>query len=178
MRKNVLAKDLKIGDTVKMSHVENGVFMDMLVTEIDENGLTATRPYLIPSSDQATECSLSKKLTIRPHIGLEPVWFPLNSSMKFDVLSESDVFVLQKDVVQEDNNKEIDGIRFFKGEFVVSINENEGDDPPLELNKIKDFLKESVLIDIDFEEFGDPVGLESLEMNFDSLVEFSPKEVE
>lgn len=98
MRKNVLAKDLKVGDTVKMSHVESGGFTSMMVTEIDVNmnGVTATRPYLIPSSDTVAECPLSNKLTVRPHIGLEPVWFPLDGSMRFDVLSESYVTVTKE----------------------------------------------------------------------------------
>ena len=89
MRKNVMAKELAVGDTVKMSHIEDGSFTSMMVTEIDVNGVTCTRPYLIPSSDTASKCQFSGKLSVRPHIGLEPVWFPLDSTQPFDVLSES-----------------------------------------------------------------------------------------
>ena len=93
MRKNVMAKELAVGDTVKMSHQSEGAYTSMMVTEIDGNGVTCTRPYLVPSSDTSKMCELSGKLSVRPHIGLEPVWFPLDGSMEFDVLSESYVTV-------------------------------------------------------------------------------------
>lgn len=91
MRKNVLAKDLKVGDTVKMSHVSDGAYTAMTVVEIDVNcnGVTCLRPYLVPSADSYTKCPISNKRALRHHVGLEPVWFPLDGSMRFDLLSES-----------------------------------------------------------------------------------------
>lgn len=69
------------------------------------------------------------------------------------------------------------GLRAFKGTILVVIDpsgDDEGDgEPSLTLDYLSNFLKEALLIDIDTEEHGNPVGFQSAELLCDTLEELS-----
>lgn len=75
MIKDVPVYELAVGDVVRMSHISDGhYFMDMQVTKQTKDGITCYRPYLLQESN----------LTV----GLEELYFPNTSSVKFNVLSQ------------------------------------------------------------------------------------------
>lgn len=88
-----------------------------------------------------------------------------------------------------------EGVRAFRGSFLVAIveseadedidddeDEEEGDDEsdgpaPVTLDALKDYLKDALTVDIDTEEYGNPVGFQSAELVWDTLTELPPDEV-
>ncbi len=71
------------------------------------------------------------------------------------------------------------GLRAFKGTFLVVIDPSEADEDeqPLTLDVVSGYLKETLVLDIDTEEHGNPVGFQSAELLFDTLEELSPDTV-
>ena len=89
-----------------------------------------------------------------------------------------------------------DGVRAFRGSFLVAIVESEadedfdeddgdgdgddgddGDPAPVTLDAVKDYLKDALNLDIDTEEYGNPVGFQSAELLWDTMTELPPDEV-
>lgn len=97
MLRTVKVCDLKVGDVVRYNgnHDIMG-FGGMMVTEVDKKAniphLIVTRPYLILCEESV--CERNGRTEIRPHIGLEPVWFSLDSSFLFDVMSENNIRII------------------------------------------------------------------------------------
>ena len=63
------------------------------------------------------------------------------------------------------------GLRAFKGTIIVAIDPREADEDkrPITLEDVTGFLKRALVIDIDTEEHGNPVGFQSAELHFDTL---------
>lgn len=83
-------------------------------------------------------------------------------------------------------------LRAFRGNFLVAIDDSEADDyddvfdeveddedepSPATLDAVKEYLKDAAAVDMDMEEYGNPVGFQSLELQFESLEELPPDEV-
>ena len=73
------------------------------------------------------------------------------------------------------------GLRAFKGTFLVAIDQSEADEgegeTPLKLDDLTSYLKDALVLDVDTEEHGNPVGFQSAELLFDTLEELSAETV-
>jgi hypothetical protein len=65
-------------------------------------------------------------------------------------------------------------LRVFRGTFLVTIDDEQTDrdsDQPVSLEELKDYLADALQPVLDTEEYGNPVGFASAELDFDSLRE-------
>lgn len=67
-------------------------------------------------------------------------------------------------------------LRVFRGTFLVAIDEAELECPAT-LEDVRQYLNEAASIDWNAEQFGDPVGMQSMELDFESLQELPAGEV-
>ena len=70
-------------------------------------------------------------------------------------------------------------LRAFEVKMLIAIDESEADerDYPVTLQEVKDFVGDAAEIVLDLEEHGNPCGVGSVEVNFDTMRELSPEEV-
>lgn len=72
------------------------------------------------------------------------------------------------------------GLRAFKGTFLVAIDQSEADEGEqhVALGDLSGYLKQALVLDVDTEEHGNPVGFQSAELLIDTLEELPTDEVE
>jgi hypothetical protein len=72
------------------------------------------------------------------------------------------------------------GLRVFTGTFLVAIDPSEADEDgeaPFSLDDLTAYLKDALVLDVDTEECGNPVGFQSAELLFDTLEQLPADEV-
>jgi hypothetical protein len=92
-------------------------------------------------------------------------------------LEDSEVRTLI-DLFEPPSRSAPEGLRAFKGTFLVAIDQNEADEEqPVSLDDLSAYLKEALILDIDTEDHGNPVGFLSAELHFDMLEELPDDEL-
>jgi hypothetical protein len=96
-------------------------------------------------------------------------------------LDDSEVRTLI-DLFEPPSRSAPEGLRAFKGTFLVAIDESEVDDEddgeePVTLDGLTNFLKDALALDVDTEDHGNMVGFQSAELLFNTLEELPDDEV-
>ncbi len=76
--------------------------------------------------------------------------------------------------------RDLGTLRAFKGTFFVTIDpadSNEDEPPTVTIEALRDHLSDLVCLDLDFEEVGNPLGVSSVALYYDTMQEMSPEEV-
>lgn len=69
-------------------------------------------------------------------------------------------------------------LRAFQTTFLVAIDDDDEDlDLPITKQDVIDYLNDALIVDVNMEEYGNPVGFQSAEVKIASLVELSGDEV-
>lgn len=61
--------------------------------------------------------------------------------------------------------------KMFKAIVYVTVDENEAGYAPVTLEEVKEFLDDALIVDVNTEDFDNPIGFMSAEVNLDSLEE-------
>ena len=61
--------------------------------------------------------------------------------------------------------------KMFKAIVYVTVDENEAGYAPVTLEEVKEFLDDALIVDVNTEDFDNPIGFTSAEVNLDSLEE-------
>ena len=71
-------------------------------------------------------------------------------------------------------------LRAFRATFLVAIDENELDtapETPITLEQVKEYLTDALILSFNEEDYGNPCGVQSMEVGIDSLTELPADEV-